>query len=716
MTDWFTYTILILQAIVFIFFFFMLLTKIVEGLIRLFGGVHFDESTSPLDGGLFAAIMDLDCLNGGRGGKAAARRERKRGSQQLQKNVYAAGSLTTQMMLDRNSQGVARQDSEGNISYLSSYNSFGEAGEASQGAGYLPVTHPPLGPPPTNGMKRSFEDENANEPIMNAWRPPSALPPTSPPLAPLGGSSGSFSVVRGGRADFANPYAVKDGTPSARSYSPAGPSSRPTSALPSPSQSPMPLLHPTLSHGLRPNNEGLMPPQLSIPKRRSLNDLKEDNSPTATYPDSPKKRPKGKRLSSGPKGWFARRGDDDSPSESEEEDPRRTPRPFAAVPSPLGQKRGWRAALGLTRRQEDESTERRDENRVRKDALAAQSGSLFAGVEAPRTGFVFRRKEEKAKGRDYEPWKEGGQRYSLANAEASGSQSSTPRMTTLERLEGGRVSQQGSTKGFKVMRMGDRGSGIAPPLAVPLKAEAPMPSVILPPASRPGPGEASGSTSASSSLKNGKSGIVKSLPAAALKRSSNVVKSPVDERGSINSPISSDGHGRAKAATGPQRGSASGGLWGDLGEFGASRTDPNAAATGRRASKNASPVESFKKTANSPTSPDGPGKSFKVRRSKQYQPPTEPPAAASQPTSSFSVRRPQNWAGESPNTERSIHEFARQDGPPSAFQNQNTSNSSFEYFGYDREGRRERPPSAGSFGPDRPPKSPRRMSQDSPKL
>jgi hypothetical protein len=32
-----------------------------------------EESTSPLDSGLFAAIMDLDCLNGVRGGKAAQR-------------------------------------------------------------------------------------------------------------------------------------------------------------------------------------------------------------------------------------------------------------------------------------------------------------------------------------------------------------------------------------------------------------------------------------------------------------------------------------------------------------------------------------------------------------------------------------------------------------------------------------------------------------------
>jgi hypothetical protein len=157
----------------------MLLTKIIEGLIRLFGGVHFDESTHQLDGGLFAAIMDLDCLNGVRGGKAAARKRRKRGSRQLQRNVSAAGSLTTQMMLDRHSLGVTRAlATEGSTPYLTPY------GKEEQ-ASYFPSVayQPPLGPPP---LDRHSSDSRSDEPthgghIMDAWKPtsPGQLRPQS---------------------------------------------------------------------------------------------------------------------------------------------------------------------------------------------------------------------------------------------------------------------------------------------------------------------------------------------------------------------------------------------------------------------------------------------------------------------------------------------------------------------------------------------------------
>jgi hypothetical protein len=160
--QWLAYVVLILQALVFIFYFFMVLVKILEGLIRLFGGGTFDESNHPIDGGIFAAIMDLDCLNGVRGGKAAARKKRKRDSRQLQRNVSVAGSLTTQMMLDRHSQGVERQ--------------LGGYTRASMHAqrGYYQVSNPSVD---HLGGRRSMSDQGSitsmseENRIMDMWRP-----------------------------------------------------------------------------------------------------------------------------------------------------------------------------------------------------------------------------------------------------------------------------------------------------------------------------------------------------------------------------------------------------------------------------------------------------------------------------------------------------------------------------------------------------------------
>lgn len=371
-SQWLTYAILLLQAIIFVFFLLMLITKAVEGFIRLFGGVHFDESTHPLDGGLFGAIADLDCLNP-RGGKAAERKRRKRGSKQLQRNVSAAGSLTTQMMLDRHSMGVMRPVSDGvgggNTPFLSPNNARRPTpGVGPHSANYFPAYTPPLGPPPMerHSSDSMTDEQHAGGNIMDAWRPyhsaqaqgqggyfemqqaqaqsqgvygvssthgrsqstPNAYGPMplqssqSPPFtgiaAPGPSGPGGFSVLRGGRADITNPYTVQNPStfspgegrdrsatmsppPSIR-VSPISP--KPThsrqhssSAIiesfdqrPSPPATPLHPPHPPVgiamgmgtrrqSSGLQPNHQGLTPPVLAIPKRRSLNNLRED-SPT----------------------------------------------------------------------------------------------------------------------------------------------------------------------------------------------------------------------------------------------------------------------------------------------------------------------------------------------------------------------------------------------------------------------------------------------------
>jgi hypothetical protein len=470
--DWIAYCILLLHAAVFVFFVLMLLTKLVEGLIRLFGGAHFDESTSPLDSGLFAAIMDLDCLNGVRGGKAAQRKRRKRGSRQLQRNVSAAGSLTTQMMLDRHSLGVQRLSTTDGGTPFSTYPTFESQGlKTPQSAldaqqSYFPAQQPPLGPPPIerHSSDSRSDERSAGGHIMDAWRPSQplgyALTATSPGWADVSpgldgismdsasgpGATRSFSVLRGGRADFQNPYDVKADEPG-RALSPppmriTSPSKPPhnrqqsssaiverydNSAPPSPGLGGAPAIYPPGHSGPRPNNQGLRPPILAIPKRRSLNNLRDDPSPDSQYSTNATakhikgKRPKrkSKAKSGSGSGWFGKESESEtSPAESDDEpgpsQRRRIPQPFEPAPSPLGEypdsqpkKKGWRAALGLGgngggkgNREEEEMAEMvRDENKARKAALATASGSMFAGVEAPSPprspagkGFVVNRK------------------------------------------------------------------------------------------------------------------------------------------------------------------------------------------------------------------------------------------------------------------------------------------------------------------------------------
>lgn len=92
---WIAYAILLLQAIAFVCFLVMLLSKILEGLIRLFGNVKFHESTHPLDGGLLAAL----------GGLRPPRRTKSTARRPQPSRSSTAGSINTQMLLDRYSQG-----------------------------------------------------------------------------------------------------------------------------------------------------------------------------------------------------------------------------------------------------------------------------------------------------------------------------------------------------------------------------------------------------------------------------------------------------------------------------------------------------------------------------------------------------------------------------------------------------------------------------------
>jgi hypothetical protein len=484
--QWLAYAILLLQAIIFVFFLLILLIKAVEGFIRLFGGVHFDESTHPLDGGLFGAIADLDCLNP-KGGKAAERKRRKRGSKQLQRNVSAVGSLTTQMMLDRHSLGVMRPTT---TPYASEMGQNQNAPPSS----FFPAYTPPLGPPPM-GRRSSDDQPYGGGHIMDAWRPSPgsgtgpqhsqggyhdpyqpATPGTyaqgrsqssplalAPPLDNPGGAfpNSGFAVIRGGRSDVENPYSVKPGTGAERSATISPP---PTMRVSQVSPKPLhtrqqsssaiiedydnrisppisPLYPPSMRGSNNQNlNQALAPPVMAIPKRRSLNNLR-DESTTPTKQDQEDRDAKKKKrrswFKSGdlPSGQYDDYNDDDDQDQlsDDEPGPRRKskdkgkgrqsipmklkePAPFEPVPqvvdydyeydyesgpstnrtrpTPAGSSRpGWRGMLGLGTRKkslDDMAELARDENKARKAALAAESGAMLAGVQAPQEGRSFK--------------------------------------------------------------------------------------------------------------------------------------------------------------------------------------------------------------------------------------------------------------------------------------------------------------------------------------
>ncbi|WOO76610.1 uncharacterized protein LOC62_01G000237 [Vanrija pseudolonga] len=401
--QWLAYVVLILQALVFIFYFFMVLVKILEGLIRLFGGGTFDESNHPIDGGIFAAIMDLDCLNGVRGGKAAARKKRKRDSRQLQRNVSVAGSLTTQMMLDRHSQGVERQ--------------LGGYTRASMHAqrGYYQVSNPSVDHLGRRSMSdqgsiASMSDENR---IMDMWRrmvtpthgysdiqplasPSEKSPVNSPrrhstgwpqtaPLIRVSEEKGSSYKPQHSRAHSSSAIVEELASPT----SPVPPPIRSMSTsprLPPHGQLGVPTT-PTYppARGIRPDNNGVRPPPLTISKRRSLNNIAIEEEEAGAAEAS-------KRRSA----WFGRSGaddrtrarrshdDDDSDDEPGPRRPRRRYRnqrqqgvdPETSPRAPRGFK-----ALFTRKAKLDERT--RDENSARKAAKMNESAAIFTGVEAP---------------------------------------------------------------------------------------------------------------------------------------------------------------------------------------------------------------------------------------------------------------------------------------------------------------------------------------------
>lgn len=326
--------------------------------------------------------MDLDCLNGVRGGKAAARRRRKRDSELLQQNVSVAGSLTTQMMLDRHSQGVARDGYP--------------LVEPNSRSGYYPVQNPTMVPVNEFGGRRSISDHGSiisgshEGAMMEMWRPssfhdvqPQPLPSQSEKTTPISSprfSGGSWSghapsirvtsetPQRPGHTRARSSSAVVEILDSPR-VGPQSPPMRSMSTSPHLGMAGPPVYPPTA--GVRADRNGQRPPPIDIPGRGSLNNinLEIDENRRA-------------RRAAAKKKWFGRTNNVTSDDSDDEPGPSRRRR--SSVVQYDDDEDAGRRWIALFRRKPKVLDPRaRAENRARKAVAVNQSGALLAGVDAP---------------------------------------------------------------------------------------------------------------------------------------------------------------------------------------------------------------------------------------------------------------------------------------------------------------------------------------------
>jgi hypothetical protein len=185
---WLAYVILVIQAAVIALLFFVLLTKIIELLLRAFGNVPFDEAKSSKAGGLGGALRRWD-----RSGK----RRRKHTRQ------YAA----RRSRRSRTSQTLERVNSTG---------SYADAGDY-QTAFAFPT---PLDDPDAYAMSTMGHPPRWHQEHLNDLRVGQAIPPGSystpvhqrsasyhDATTPEASTSG-FRVVRGGKATDTSPYTM----------------------------------------------------------------------------------------------------------------------------------------------------------------------------------------------------------------------------------------------------------------------------------------------------------------------------------------------------------------------------------------------------------------------------------------------------------------------------------------------------------------------------
>ncbi|KAG9016937.1 hypothetical protein FRB93_009467 [Tulasnella sp. JGI-2019a] len=262
-SGWVAYAILIINGLIYIAFALILLMKILEGLVRLFGRIPFDKARHSSDTGLFGTIGMLSFFRRHRRGGSHTRRHRYRPahsnhghSSNPSPNVYAANTMPTPM--------------EKNLSHSV--------------PSYLRPEHATTpyredGDDPDKGyILGAFHDEDQLEPAL-----PQQYHYTQPP-APAPPSNSGFTRVKGGRANFETPFAIRTPpNPEARRQpKPTGESPAPVTVYP-----PSSFIHPQHSEASSSISSEPVPKRVGHSRRRSETAVIADASSLNTQQAGP---------------------------------------------------------------------------------------------------------------------------------------------------------------------------------------------------------------------------------------------------------------------------------------------------------------------------------------------------------------------------------------------------------------------------------------------
>ncbi|KAK7049762.1 hypothetical protein VNI00_005793 [Paramarasmius palmivorus] len=188
---WVAYGILIILALVYLALVLMFVVKVLEALVRIFGGISFDRSRHVVDSGLLGACGMLGCCG--------SRRHRRHRRGDRDKAKY------------KGSQSGARSTHSDVSSYIPPRMPGALDSDSRKGSVHS-------GPPPSvlkpEHALRPYREESDDETgfIMGAWQPFQTQPSGYIPVKETQPQKTSgFSRVGGGRAHIDSPYAITAG-------------------------------------------------------------------------------------------------------------------------------------------------------------------------------------------------------------------------------------------------------------------------------------------------------------------------------------------------------------------------------------------------------------------------------------------------------------------------------------------------------------------------
>ncbi|KAG8902349.1 hypothetical protein FRB99_004563 [Tulasnella sp. 403] len=181
---WIAYSILIINGLIYFMFTLMIITKIAEGLVRLFGGLPFDKSRSHADSGLSGAINQLPCCGGHR---RKNRRHQYRPSHVGRDASRTSGSSKQKMLHPTHPPSLNASTGGGSTTPVQSY----------------------LRPEQAATPYREDGDDPESGYILGAFHDDYMQPETQRQPPPQATNTG-FTRIKGGKAHFDNPFAIHD--------------------------------------------------------------------------------------------------------------------------------------------------------------------------------------------------------------------------------------------------------------------------------------------------------------------------------------------------------------------------------------------------------------------------------------------------------------------------------------------------------------------------